>query len=142
MPCARTGGKSAGTRSPELSILPGNRDPHRQGVSEPLLRLRLALGEQSHMAAVSSTRTGDDIPRNELTGWRVVATLSVVAVCLTVGGLAFDLYVLITHQLTRGHRAWNIALLFLLGLGLYLGIATLRTASARIANLRSPIDAN
>ena len=142
MSSARTGGKSAGTRSPKLSILPGNRDPHRQGASEPLLRLRLALGEHGYMAGGLSTAAGDDIPRNELAGWRVVATLSVVAACLTVGGLAFDLDVIITHQLTGGHRAWNIALLFLLGLGLYLGIATLRTASPRIANLRSPIDSN
>ena len=101
------------------------------------LRWEPAFGEHGYMAEVSSTRAGNDIPRNELTGWRVVATLSVVAVCLTVGGLAFDLYVLATHQLTWGHRAWNIAWLFLFGFGAYLGIATFRAASARIANLRS-----
>jgi len=84
------------------------------------------------MAEVTSTRAGDDTPRNDLQGWRVVAALSTVAVGLTVGGLAFDSYVLATSQLMGGHRAWDIALLFLFGLGAYAGIATYRSASARI----------
>ena len=85
---------------------------------------------------------GNDIPRNDLKGWRVVATLSTVAVCLTVGGLAFDLYVLATRQLIGSHRAWNITSLFLFGLGAYAGIASYRRASARIATLRSHADSN
>jgi len=85
---------------------------------------------------------GDDIPRNELKGWRVVAALSSVAVCLTAVGVAFDLYVLATHQLTSGHRAWDIASLFLFGLGAYAGIASFRKSSARIAPLQSHQDSN
>jgi hypothetical protein len=91
---------------------------------------------------MTSISAGNDIPRNELKGWRVVAALSTIALCLTVGGLAFDLHVLATHQLIASHRAWDITLLFLFGFGAYAAITNYRRASVRIATLRSHADSN
>lgn len=91
---------------------------------------------------VVSTHAGDVTPRNEFKGWRIVAALSVVAVCLSVGGLAFDAYVLVTHQLTGGHRVSDIVALISFGVGAYAGIATYRSAAARIAALRFGADPN
>ena len=91
---------------------------------------------------MTATTAGNVILRNELKALRVIAILSIVAICLSVGGLAFDLHVLATRQLTASHRAWDMISLFLFGLGAYAGIAYYRRASAGIASLRSHADSN
>jgi hypothetical protein len=91
---------------------------------------------------MAPVRADRDVPRNERSGLRVLATLSIIAVCVTIGGLAFDLYVIATHQLTAVHRAWDIASLLLFGLGAYAGMTHYRTASRQIAALRSPMDSH
>jgi hypothetical protein len=73
---------------------------------------------------------------------RLVATLSVLAIYLTVGGLGFDLYVLATHQLTGAHRIRDIALLFGFGLLAYESVQIYRAAYTRSATLQSHVNSN
>jgi hypothetical protein len=89
------------------------------------------------MAGHSPTSAANGVPRNELQALRLVIALSIFAICLTTGGFVFDLYVLVTHSLTAGHKAANIALLFLFDFLTYKAIQSYRDASVRRAVLRS-----
>ncbi len=73
----------------------------------------------------------------ERRGERVVASLSAAATGLTVGVLAFDLYVLATHHLTTLHIVSNVIALIPLGLGARIGFGYFREARTRLTELSS-----
>lgn len=80
---------------------------------------------------------GTIVPRNELKAMRILATLSVAGVGLTVGGFAYDVYVLATRHLTTAHMVSNVIALIAFAVGARTATKYFGEARAELAALKS-----
>jgi hypothetical protein len=77
-----------------------------------------------------------DIPPDDRRGWRVLGALGVIACAVGVAGVATDVHVLATHQLTLIHRISDIISLAPFGYAVYWGGTLVRAARTRLAGAR------
>jgi hypothetical protein len=86
---------------------------------------------------IDDMEPGEDVPRNERKAQLVLGSLSLAAIALSVGGLAFDLYALATHHLTAVHTVSNVVALIPFAFGARTGVKYFGEARSRLKALRS-----